>query len=604
MPYREHNLELTQPVGRILRRVLAQAKAYRLTIAGAIAMGLCGAGLTFVQPYIEGEGINKILEGFERGFLDWATWRPLLRLAGVLAAAHFTRLVLGYGGSMLMAHLRMQIVTDLRRRIYRKLLTQSFSFYDRQDSGLLINRAIGDVAHVQDFYSAILVRGTETLFSLAFFVLFLVYMDRWVALIGLPFLPLYVAAMVIFSGRLHPMFHDMRHELDRATEILSENVQGIQVVRAFGREPEEISRYERAVQAIYERWLRLAGAFAIYQPTILFTGEMLMLAMMAGSAWRVLAGGLRAGFIYTVYRWARMLTGHMRVIAHLTSSFQHSLVSAERIFEILDVTPDIAAPGQPKPLPPGGGHVVFDRVSFGYGPDQPILRDVCLDIPAGTNVALVGPTGSGKSTLIKLLARFYEPQQGRILIDGADLKDVGLEALRSEIGFVFQDTFLFSTSLAENIAFGVPEAEQRAIEEVARRAGVDEFAARLENGYDTSVGERGQGLSGGQRQRVAIARALLVDPRILILDDATASVDASTERAIQDNLAAVMKGRTTFIVAHRASTVKRAGLVLVLEGGRVVQRGTHADLVAAEGPYREFCRMQWQLGLDEEEAVP
>jgi ATP-binding cassette subfamily B protein len=603
MPFREHKLELTQPVGKVLRRLLAQARPHRFLIAGGVAMGLLGAALAFVQPMIEGQGVNEILRTFERGSLMWETWRPLLWVAGVLVAVGLARLGLGYGGTMLLAHLRMRIVTDLRRRIYRRLLTQSFSFYDRQDSGLLINRAIGDVAHVQEFYSGALVRGTETLFSLVFFVGILVYIDPWVALIGLPFLPLYVLAMVIFAGRLHPMFHDMRHELDRATEILSENVQGVQVVRAFGREPEEMGRYERVIQAIYERWLRLAGAFAVYQPTILFTGEALMLAMMLGASHRVLAGAIEGGVIYMVYRWARMLTGHMRIIARLTSSFQHSLVSAERIFQVLDVEPEIAAPGRPKPLPAGGGHVVFDHVTFGYGPDQPVLRDVCLDIPAGTNVALVGPTGSGKSTLIKLLARFYECTDGRILVDGADLRDVGLEALRSEIGFVFQDTFLFSASLAENIAFGVPEAERRAIEDAARRAGVDEFVARLEEGYDTSVGERGQSLSGGQRQRVAIARALLVDPRILILDDATASVDASTERAIQDNLAAVMKGRTTFIVAHRASTVKRADLVVVLEGGRVVQKGTHADLVAADGPYREFCHMQWQLGL-EGEAIP
>jgi ATP-binding cassette subfamily B protein len=255
-------------------------------------------------------------------------------------------------------------------------------------------------------------------------------------------------------------------------------------------------------------------------------------------------------------------------------------------------------------MPEGRGHVVFDHVTFGYDAAQPVLKDVTLDIPAGTNVALVGATGAGKSTLIKLLPRFYDPSQGRLLIDGADIRQLDLRDLRAEIGFVFQDTFLFSASLAENIAFGVPAAEQRAIEDVAARARVDEFAKVLEDGYNTHVGDRGVTLSGGQRQRVAIARALLTDPRILILDDATASVDSTTERAIQDALAEVMKNRTTFIIAHRISTVKRADLILVVDGGRIVQQGTHDTLLAVPGPYQEFVQTQWQLGIEELEGRP
>jgi len=298
-----------------------------------------------------------------------------------------------------------------------------------------------------------------------------------------------------------------------------------------------------------------------------------------------------------------MLTSNMQMIVRMAAALEHSLVSAERVFEILDARPEVRTPKQPEPMPEGRGRVVFENVTFAYD-DAPVLKEVNLDIPAGTNVALVGPTGSGKSTLIKLLPRFYDPQEGRILIDGVGIRTVPTERLRSEIAFVFQDTFLFSASLAENIAFGVPEAEKRAIEDVGRRARVEEFAATFENGYDTAVGERGISLSGGQRQRVAIARALLVDPRILILDDATASVDATTERAIQDGLAEVMKDRTTFIIAHRITTVKRADMVVVLDDGRIVQQGTHGDLLGQEGPYQEFVRMQWQLGLDDEEATP
>ncbi len=594
------HLELTQPASKILRRILAMAKPYRGYILGGIALGLFIASFMVIQPLIEGEGIQTLLEAFEGGEFSWAALRPLLPILAMLVGLGVARLIAEYNNRMLLAHLRMRVLTDLRRRVYRKLIRQSFAYYDRQDTGQLINRTIGDVNNLRMFYTMVLVSGSETLFTIVVFLVVVFVRDFWVGLVALPFVPVYAAAMLIFARYLHPLFHDMRRELDRSTQILSENVQGIQVVRAFGRENQETSRYESAVHAIFQRWLRLAKAFSVYQPTVFFLGEALMLAMVAMAAYRVFYGDVRPALIYVVYRWARMLTGRMRLIARMTGAVQHSLVSAERVFEILDARPEVRPPGEPSPLPDGRGHVLFEDVTFGYDRDQPVLHDVNLDIPAGTNVALVGATGSGKSSLIKLLARFYDPEEGCIRIDGVDIRDLDLERLRAEIGFVFQDTFLFSTSLAENIAFGMPEAEHKAIEEVGRRARVDEFAEAFEQGYDTAVGERGISLSGGQRQRVAIARALLVDPRILILDDATASVDSTTERAIQDNLAEVMKDRTTFIIAHRASTVKRADLVLVMADGRIVQQGRHDELIAEGGPYREFCEMQWKLGIDDE----
>jgi len=595
--------ELAQPVGRVLRRILALARPYRLDILGGVALGVFISGLGFFMPVLMGEGVNKLLEAFEGGVSRWKNWEPLLRVIAAMLGVGFLGIGCHYANRMLMAHLRMKILTDLRRRVYRKLIRQSFSYYDKQDTGQLINRTIGDVNNLRMFYTMILVRGTQTLFSIVFFAVFLVLLDRHVALVALPFLPVYLAAMIVFARRIHPMFHEMRHELDVSTQILSENVQGMQVVRAFGRETEEVNRYDSAIEKVRKRWFRLADAFAFYRPSVFFLGELLMLAMVATAAFRVLhapAGtGPEAGIIVTVYFFSRMLTGNMQFIARMAGTVQHSLVSAERVFEILDARPEVRGPGQPQPMPEGGGRVVFEDVTFGYD-DEPVLENVNLDIPAGTNVALVGPTGCGKSTLIKLLPRFYDPQKGRILIDGADIRELNPEQLRAEIGFVFQDTFLFSASLSENIAFGVPAAERRAIEDVARRASVDEFAKAFTDGYSTNVGDRGVSLSGGQRQRVAIARALLVDPRILILDDATASVDSATERAIQDALAEVMEDRTTFIIAHRASTVRRADLILVMEEGRIVQQGKHEELIAREGPYREFCRMQWELGLDEE----
>lgn len=604
MAERDHNdLELTQPRGVILRRILSMARPYAGYLAGAVAMGMAMSSLNLLRPYLVGSSITVALESLEGGRWTWPNVRPLVWRLALLAGVTGCAVGLGYANAMLMVHTRMKILTDLRRRIYRKILRQSFSYFDKQETGQLINRTIGDVNMLRMFYTMVLVQGSEIAVLIVGTMAAMFWIDPAIGAVAVPFVPIYVAAMLVFSKRIHPMFHDMRHELDRSTQVLSENVQGAQVVRAFGREPEEQRRYDGAIRGVLDRSMRLAGNFAVYQPAVFYLGQFSLLALLAVTSYRALHGAIAVGVIYTVYRWSRMLTGNMQMIARMAGTLEHSLVSAERVFEILDARRDIRTPKQAEPLPPGRGHVVFEDVTFGYD-DRPVLRDVNLDIPAGTNVALVGPTGSGKSTLIKLLPRFYDPQRGRILIDGADVRSVQAEQLRAEIGFVFQDTFLFSASLAENIAFGVPAAGSRAIEDVARRAGVDEFAATFVNGYDTAVGERGVSLSGGQRQRVAIARALLVDPRILILDDATASVDATTERAIQDGLAEVMEDRTTFIIAHRITTVKRADLVLVMDDGRIVQQGTHADLLEREGPYRRFVQMQWQLGLDDEEARP
>ena len=601
MAARDHNdLELTQPRGVLLRRIFAMARPYAGYLAGGVGLGMVVSALNLLRPYLIGSSITATLESLEGGGWTWANVRPLVWRLAVLAGVTAAVAGVGYANAILLAHTRMKILTDLRRRIYRKILRQSFTYFDKQETGQLINRTIGDVNMLRMFYTMVLVQGSEIGLLILGTLVAMFWIDTWVALVALPFIPAYAVAMVVFSKRIHPMFHDMRDELDRSTQILSENVQGVQVVRAFGREPEEERRYDDANRGVLARYMRLAGNISLYQPAVFFLGQLALLSVVAVTSYRALHGAIAVGVIYTVFRWSSMLTGNMQMIARMVSTVEHSLVSAERVFEILDARTEVRTPREPAALPAGRGHVVFEHVSFGYD-GQPVLKDLDLDIPAGTNVALVGATGSGKSTLIKLLPRFYDPQQGRIILDGVDIRTVGAEQLRAEIGFVFQDTFLFSASLAENIAFGVPAAERAAIEEVARRARVDEFAATFENGYDTTVGERGISLSGGQRQRVAIARALLVDPRILILDDATASVDATTERAIQDGLAEVMADRTTFIIAHRITTVKRADRVLVMDDGRIVQQGAHADLLAQDGPYREFVQMQWQLGLDDDE---
>jgi len=599
-----HDFELKTPKRVILRRILVLARPHMGRLSAGILLGLAISGLGLLQPYVMGEGINAAIKGLERGEFSLTAFRPVLYVCAILVVLTAVGIAVQYAHTMVLTHLHMQIMTSLQRQIYRRLIGQSFSYFDKQDTGLLINRTIGDVNNLRQFYTMILVRGSEVASSLVFYMAAILWFDPYVAAVAVPVVPIFIISMTVFATKIHPMFHTMRDELDRSTTILSENVQGIQVVRAFAREPEEVARYESSIRGILARWMRLALAFSLYQPSIIFIGQLSLVAMVSVTAYRVLYvyGAMEVGKILTVFMWARIVTGHMQFFAQMAGTLQHSLVSAERVFEILDAQPEIAAPARPKALPAGRGRVLFEGVTFGYDPARPVLSDVSIDIPAGTNVALVGATGSGKSTFIKLLPRFYDPQRGRILIDGVDIRDLALRDLRAEIGFVFQDTFLFSASLADNIAFGVPRAEQKAIEDAARRAQVEEFASLFDEGYKTAVGERGVTLSGGQRQRVAIARALIMDPRVLILDDATASVDSSTERTIQDAMAEVMKDRTTFIIAHRVSTVKRADLILVVKDGRLAQQGRHDALVAQAGPYRDFVRMQWQLGIEEIEG--
>lgn len=594
--------KLAQPKGVIIRRLLRLGRPYWKLLVGGIALGFTVSGVALLQPYLEGQGINATLRLLREGGVGREQFLALGRIVAALVLCAALRISLQYAGSIVMAHLRLRVLTDLRKRVYRRILNQSFFFFDRSDTGQLINRAVGDVNMIRQFYVTVLVRGAEVLFSLLGYMTAITLLDPYVAMVAVPFVPVFVVLSVLFVHKIHPQFHAMREELDRSTSILSENVQGVQVVRAFGREPEERKRYDSAVQGILGHWLALVKTFTFYRPLNMFLGNLSLLAMLAVAAHRVLHGALAVGAIYIVFRWAQIVTTQIRTIAQMTGAVDHSLVSGERVFEILDAKPEVTTVPDAVAMPKGKGRVVFDNVTFGYDGYTPAVRNINLDVPAGTNVALVGATGSGKSTLIKLLPRFYDPQAGRILVDGEDIRGVDLQELRSEIGLVFQDTFLFSASLAENIAYGVPEAESKAVEQAARQAQVDTFAADFEKGYETLVGERGVSLSGGQRQRVAIARALLVDPRILILDDATASVDSGTERAIQDALADVMRERTTFIIAHRASTVRRADWIVVMDKGQIVQQGRHTDLVDREGPYREFCALQLQLGLDEEEA--
>jgi ABC-type multidrug transport system fused ATPase/permease subunit len=413
--------------------------------------------------------------------------------------------------------------------------------------------------------------------------------DWQLALVALAVTPVLAAVAFLYSRASHPVFKEVQQRLADVTTIAEENIVGVNVVKAFAQEAPEERKFGARNEAVFAETVRAARLRAFYTPLLSFLPMLAQAAVLLAGGHRVYAGELTLGAFIAFNVYVLMLVFPLRMLGYWISEFQRAIASGERIFEVIDEPEDVAEAPDARPLPAGGGRIRFEHVTFGYDPARPVLQDVDLEIEPGTTVALIGHTGSGKTTLTALVPRFYDVTEGRVLVDGVDVRDVRLADLRGAIGIVSQDPFLFSATVRENIAFGAPGATDEDVERAARMAQAHDFIAALPNGYDTVIGERGITLSGGQRQRVAIARAILVDPRILVLDDATASVDATTEAKIRLGLREAMRGRTTLIVAHRLSTISLADEIVVLERGRVVARGTSLELEATSDVYREIA---------------
>jgi ATP-binding cassette subfamily B protein len=398
---------------------------------------------------------------------------------------------------------------------------------------------------------------------------------------------------VIFSRLVRPAYDRTRELVDQVVLTLAENVQGVHVVKGFGREREEIAKFDSAVQAVEDQQQQIFWKVSIFTPAIGLLTQINVVVLLAYGGWLVTQDRLALGTGLVVL--AGLLTQFASQVANLTNitnSVQQSLSGARRVFEVLDTPVEIQSPQEAVRLPRAKGQVAFDNVSFAYDAAIPVLQEVCFSVEPGRCVAILGATGAGKSTLLSLIARFYDPTAGRVLIDGLDLRALDVADLRRNIGWVFQESFLFSNTIAANIAYGNPAATQDEIERAARIACAQEFIAQLPDKYDSVLGEGGMNLSGGQRQRLAIARAILLDPAILLLDDPAASIDPHTEHEILEAMQSAMQGRTTFVVAHRLSTLKHADMVLVLEQGRIVQLGTHAELLEVPGHYRTAATIQ------------
>ena len=484
------------------------------------------------------------------------------------------------------------VAYDLRNELVQKLAALSFSFHDRTEAGQILTRAMQDVERIRFLTGRAVLRIVEGLVLILLTVFVLLTMNGRLALLIILTLPPLIHRAYHYGRLVRPLSFQIQDQLGRLTTQLEQNLRGARIVKAFAQEEAERERFAQENQqwfALSEQSVRVQAANTPLLDLIVNLGTV---AILWYGGHLVIGGELTLGEMVAFTTYLAMLLGPIRNLGRIIPMLAIAAAAGERIFAILDTPEEVADAPDAQPLPRLRGRVQFEQVSFGYQPDHPILHDVTFTAEPGQVIAVMGATGSGKSTLINLIARFYEPTRGRITLDGLESQKTTISSLRRQIGFVMQDTLLFATSIRENIAFGYPQASEEAIIQAAKDAQAHEFIMSMANGYASRVGERGVTLSGGQKQRLSIARALLTDPRLLILDDATASVDAQTEQLIQQALERLMRGRTTFIIAHRLSTVQRADLILLLENGRLVAQGRHEELLHRSALYRQIYDLQ------------
>jgi len=561
-------------------RLLGFLRPYRVSLAVscvlAVASQLAGIAITFLIR----ETIN--------GPIAQRDTSRLWLLVGLVVGVGTTKAGLMVGRRFIAGRQALGVEFDMRNELYAKLVRLSFGFFDRHQTGQLMSRATVDLQAVRFFLGYGLIFFFQHIVTVVVVTAVLFALDWRLALVALWITPILVGLAYGYSRVSHPVLREVQQKMADVATVAEENIVGVHVVKSFAQERTEQAKFARASEAVFGESLKANRQRAFYVPLLSFLPLLAQAAVLLVGGKQVIDGHLSLGAFIQFNVLVLMLVLPLRMLGMWIGQAQRATASGERIFQVIDEPEEIRdAPGAGE-LPPGRGRVVFERVWFGYDSKRPVLRGVDLELEPGRTVALIGHTGSGKTTLASLVPRFYDVTAGRVTVDGVDVRAVRLASLRRLIGAIGQEPFLFSATVRENIAFGRPDASDGEVEAAARAAQAHEFIERLPNGYDTLVGERGITLSGGERQRIAIARALLVDPRILILDDATASVDATIEARIRLGLREVMRGRTTIIIAHRLSTIALADEIVVLDGGRVVARGTHDDLIAESAVYREI----------------
>jgi ATP-binding cassette subfamily B protein len=573
---------------RTYRRLMGFLRPYRLQLWGSLAFAWAAMGMTVLIPWLSGRAINAIKDGDKPN---------LLPLALAILGAAILRMGLTVVRRLVAGKVSLAVEFDLRQQFYAHLQKLELGFFDSQQTGQLMSRATVDLGSIRFFLGYGLVFITQNLLTIVLAAAVMFILNPLLAAVALIPAPFVVWIASRYNRISRPAVQEISQRVAELTAEAEENVSGIRIVKAFAREEFQLHRFQRAVKRVFDQSIYSTRLQAFFSPLIGFLPEIGVALVLLVGGRMVIDEDLSLGNFTAFYTYLVMLAGPLRMLGVAMGMAQRAVASGNRMFEIIDREPEIQSPPEPTLLPAdGGGQVELRDVTLTYATapgseheSVAALHDVSLEVDAGKTVALVGPSGSGKTSLVALVARLYDPSRGEVLVDGIDVRDVDLVQLRSEIAFVADDSFLFTASVADNIAYARGTASREEVEAAAKLAQADAFIRELPEGYDTRVGERGLTLSGGQRQRVAIARALLADPRILILDDATSSVDATTEAAIKAGLQEAMAGRTTFIIAHRLSTVSLADEIIVLDHGAIVDRGTHEELMEGCGFYREIA---------------
>jgi len=603
----------------LVRRLLALAWQFRADCIWSVVLSLVLLLLGIVGLKLLGLVIDVIRQALDASLpppaypfgwnppARWSALQTVAAIAVLIMVLAVFRAALTYAYNMITARLTQgEIVPTLRAQLYAKLQRLSFSFFDVHGSNSIFNRVTGDVQNTRLFVDGVLLQGVNMLLTLAAYAFFMWRIQPALTLACLSVsLPLFWLAQ-FYSARLRPGYLRNRELTDNMILLFSESVRGMQTVKGFAAESHQVRRFEEANDTVSSQQRKIFWDLSIFTPGTQLLSQLSLVILFAYGGWLYVQGQIPLGSGLVVFAGLlQQFTGQVANLSTIANSVQQSLAAARRVFEVMDTPVEVQSrPGALK-LARLRGQITFDTVTFGYTPEKPVLTEVSFVAKPGKVIGIFGMTGAGKSALLGLIPRFYDPQAGRILADGQDLRKLNLDVFRRQIGIVYQESFLFSNTVAANIAFGHPHATMDQIERAARIASAHDFITALPHGYETVLGESGVDLSGGQRQRLALARALILQPPVLILDDPTASVDARTENEIVSALREAMMGRTTFVVSSRLSLLRRADLILVLEGGRMTRAGTHDELVHRPGPYHETALLQiMDLGEPGKGAVP